>query len=136
MSSGRIFSALTFRPQLDGSESQPEVFFVWHQVQDFICHTTAFRGRKHAEGHKLSSPSLFQRRSIKGGRKCTVQAANTSNIQVSENGVSPQVQVVWDGLQGQSGKKQVNLHQCGGQQPIRSSQSSPHQQHYSDTSEI
>ena len=28
----------------------------------------------------------------------TIKAADTSNVQVSQDGVSPQVQVVWDGL--------------------------------------
>lgn len=32
---------LTFRPQFDGSQCQSEVFFVWHEVQNFIGHSTA-----------------------------------------------------------------------------------------------
>lgn len=28
----------------------------------------------------------------------TIKAADTPNVQVSQDGVSPQVQVVWDGL--------------------------------------
>lgn len=30
--------------------------------------------------------------------KCTIETADTPNVQVSQDGVSPQVQVVWNGL--------------------------------------
>lgn len=42
--------------------------------------------------------------------KCTVEAADTADVQVPQDRISPQVQVVWYGLEGQSGKQQVNLH--------------------------
>lgn len=31
---------LTFCPQFDGSQCQSEILFVWHQVQNFVSHTT------------------------------------------------------------------------------------------------
>lgn len=44
-------------------------------------------------------------------KECTIETADASNIQIFQDGVSPEVQVVWDGWQGQSGKQQVNLKQ-------------------------
>lgn len=43
--------------------------------------------------------------------ECTIETADASNIQIFQDGVSPEVQVVWDGWQGQSGEQQVNLKQ-------------------------
>lgn len=41
--------------------------------------------------------TLYIHKSIEA-MQCTIKAADTPNVQVSQDGVPPQVQVVWNGL--------------------------------------
>lgn len=58
-----------------------------------------------------SEPLSLDCEGIRPQRSCsgTVEAADAADVQVPQDGVSPQVQVVRDGLQGQSGKQQIDL---------------------------
>lgn len=61
----------------------------------------------------LQATRAFRISTLQSGNvtECTIETADASNIQIFQDGVSPEVQVVWDGWQGQSGKQQVNLKQ-------------------------